>query len=179
VVCSKCNSSDLKKVSLIYAAGTYQSRGGFLGCLIGSGLLFGRYRETSQSRLAASLRPPRKAPCVSPIIFWLVGCFPVLSLIANEIRAPLKGTVAIAYFLLLPVCCLAALFYNVLVRVCVLRRRLPKHHEHGAPGLQTERHGGATIRDRKRHRLRRTSFGAPQSWRFASYPECRTNRPVA
>jgi len=37
MVCPNCNSTDLKKLSLIYAAGVYESRGSLLGALVGSG----------------------------------------------------------------------------------------------------------------------------------------------
>ena len=123
MVCTNCNSTDMKKVSLIYAAGTYQSRGGFLGFLLGTsnGLLLGRYRETSESRLAASLRPPRKAPYLSPIILWFFGFFPALSLIVNKIHGPVKGVLSLAHFLLLPACILASLLYNFVIRPGKLR----------------------------------------------------------
>ena len=108
----------MKKVSLIYAAGTLRSRGGFLGFLLGGGdgVLLGQYRGTTRSRLAASLRPPRKAPYGGPILLWFLGYFPVLSLIVNKIHSPAKGILALGYFALLPTCILAALFYNILVR---------------------------------------------------------------
>jgi hypothetical protein len=64
MVCPNCNSSNLKRVSLIHAAGVYESRGRFRGLLFGGtdGALFGRYRGTSQSRLSALSNPPARAP---------------------------------------------------------------------------------------------------------------------
>src|SRR5260370_27525836 len=62
MVCPNCNSTDLKKMSLIYAAGVHESRGRILGFFVGSGdgLLFGRYRGTNQNRLSKMVGPPRK-----------------------------------------------------------------------------------------------------------------------
>ena len=37
VICPRCNSTDLKKVSLIYAAGVCESRGRMGGLLFGNG----------------------------------------------------------------------------------------------------------------------------------------------
>ena len=84
MACFKCNSTGLKKVSLIYAEGTREIRGWLSGLILGlgpmvSGQLFGRFGGTGQNRLSASLSPPRKMPLVDPIILWLLGFFAVMA----------------------------------------------------------------------------------------------------
>lgn len=118
VVCPKCNSNDLKRVALVYAAGTCKSRGRLSGLIVGdsNGLLFGRHRGTSQSQLSAVLRPPRKAPFLSPVILWLVGFFFLTGFDARGKLAWLMGALTAGYILLFPACCLVPLFYNLVVR---------------------------------------------------------------
>ena len=81
MVCPNCRSSDLKKASLLHAAGFYQSRGRIGGFFLGNraGLPFGRYRGTSQSRLSAMAGPPGKLPYLTPVIIWLAGFFVVMA----------------------------------------------------------------------------------------------------
>jgi hypothetical protein len=85
MLCPSCNSSDLKKVSLIHAAGSHESRGRISGLLVGSsdGFLIGRYRGSSQNRLSTMLAPPTKAPYVLPVILWLVGFFIVIPALSS------------------------------------------------------------------------------------------------
>jgi hypothetical protein len=118
MVCPNCNSSDVKRVSLIHAAGVYESRGRIRGLVSGSGdgFLFGSYRGTSQSRLSKAMNPPRKLPYVAPVILWLVGLFPTMASVARAKLSPLTGLISVAYVLALPVYFLVALFYNWLVR---------------------------------------------------------------
>jgi hypothetical protein len=101
LVCPNCNSSDLKRVLLIHAACVYESRGRILGFFGGSGdgLLFGRYKGTSQSRLSKGVNPPRKLPYVAPIILWLVGLFPTMASVARAKPFPLTGLISVAYVL--------------------------------------------------------------------------------
>jgi len=80
MVCPNCNSTDLKKLSLIHAAGVYESRGRIVGLTgSGDGVLLGKYRGASQSRLSKLTSPPRKAPYVSPFVLWLLGFFVVMA----------------------------------------------------------------------------------------------------
>jgi hypothetical protein len=61
VFCPSCNSSDLRKASLIHAAGVYESQGQVRGLFFGD-LFFGRYKGTNQSRLSKLVGPPAKFP---------------------------------------------------------------------------------------------------------------------
>src|SRR4029077_15953168 len=103
MICPNCNSTELKRVSLIHAAGVYESRGRFRGFLFGGtdGALFGRYRGTSQSRLSALSNPPRKAPYVAPIILWLVGFFILMSFDARAKLSWEMAALSVAYILAL------------------------------------------------------------------------------
>jgi len=118
MVCPKCNSTDLKKLSLIHAAGVYESRGSLVGALIGSGdgLLFGRYSGKSQSRLSKIAVPPRKMPFAAPIVLWLLGFFILMAFDARGKLSWITGELSIAYPILLPAYLLGAFLYNLLVR---------------------------------------------------------------
>jgi hypothetical protein len=116
MVCPNCSSSDLRKVSLVHSAGVYESRGSFLGLLLGSGALFGRYRGTSQSRLSASLNPPIKLPYVAPIVLWLIGFFILMSFDAQGKLSRAMAVLSVAYVLLLPAYLLGSLTYNLFIR---------------------------------------------------------------
>jgi hypothetical protein len=71
----------LKKISLIYAAGVYKSRGRIGGLLFGNGDAFfvGKYRGANQSLLSKMAAPPRKAPYIAPVALWLMGFFIVMA----------------------------------------------------------------------------------------------------
>ena len=102
---------------MVHAAGIYESRGRFLGLTLGSvGLLFGRYRGTSQNRLSASVNPPQKLPYVAPIILWLIGFFILMSFNAQGKLSWVMAVLSVVYFLLLPACLLGSLVYNLFVR---------------------------------------------------------------
>jgi len=117
VLCPNCNSSDLKKVSLIYAAGVYESRGRITGFFVGNsdGLLLGKYRGKNQSRLSTMVNPPRKLPYAAPIIFWLVGFFPVMAFVGLGKLSLTTGLLGVTYVLLLHVLPAGALVYNFFV----------------------------------------------------------------
>src|SRR6266542_3090991 len=104
MVCLSCNSTDLKRVSLIHAAGVYKSRGRFRGFLFGStdGEIFGRCRGTSQSRLSALSNPPGRAPYVGPIILWLIGFFILMSFDARGKLSWGMAALSVAYILAFP-----------------------------------------------------------------------------
>jgi hypothetical protein len=118
VFCPTCNSSDLRAVPLIHAAGVYESRGRFGGLLPGGGegLFFGRYRGTNQNRLSGMLRPPTRWPFISPVILWLAGFFVAMAFAADGKLPWIAGLVSVAYVFFLPAYLLAALFYNFVLR---------------------------------------------------------------
>ena len=118
MVCPNCSSTDLRKVSLVHAAGINESRGWFLGLLLGGadGALLGRYRGTSQSHLSRLLNPPRKLPYFGPIVLWLFGFFILMSFDAQGKLSWAMAVFSVAYVLLLPACLLGALIYNFFVR---------------------------------------------------------------
>jgi hypothetical protein len=107
-----------KRLSLIHAAGTYESRGRLGGLFLGNGdgLFFGRYRGTNQSRLSKIVGPPTKAPFGTPIILWLIGFFLLVALDGRGRLSWLVGMLSVAYVLALPVYLLGALFYNIFLR---------------------------------------------------------------
>jgi hypothetical protein len=114
MICPSCNSSDMKRVSLIHAAGLYQSRGRIRGFLLGNsdGLVFGRYRGTNQSRLSHLVRPPAKFPYVAPAILWLVGFFPLMAFVGRGKLSFVVGLLSVGYVLLLPALVVSAFVYN-------------------------------------------------------------------
>ncbi len=122
MVCPNCNSSDVKRVSLIHAAGMYELRGRIsrpdLGIPCGEcdGLLFGRYKGTSQSRLSKAVSPPTKLPYAAPAIPWLLGFFILMAFAGRGKLSWMIGIVSVGGVLLLPVYLFAALFYNFFVR---------------------------------------------------------------
>jgi len=118
MVCPNCSSTDFKKTSLVYAAGIHESRGWFLGLLLGGadGALLGRYRGTSQSRLSRLLNPPRRLPYVAPIVLWLIGFFILMSFDAQGKLSWVMAVLSVAYVLLLPAYLLGSLIYNLFIR---------------------------------------------------------------
>jgi len=117
MVCPNCHSSDLKKLPLVHAAGLYESRGGIRGFFLGNtdGLLFGKYRGSSQSRLSAMVDPPVKLPYATPVILWLLGFFPLMAFVGRgKLSWPL-GLLAAAYLLLFPALPIGVFVYNLFV----------------------------------------------------------------
>jgi hypothetical protein len=115
MTCPKCHSSDLKKISLIYADGVHKSRGRFVGWFLGAGVGLGRYRGATQSRLSAMLRPPRKFPYGLPIVLWFLGFFPLMALIGRGKLSWTMGLIATVYVFLLPAIPVGAFAYNFFV----------------------------------------------------------------
>ena len=117
VKCPNCHSSDVKRVSLIHAAGLYESRGRVRGWFGGAidGILLGSYKGTNQSRLSKMIRPPGKFPHASPAILWLVGFFPLMAFVGRGKLSFAMGLVSVAYVLLLPALIVSAFVYNLLV----------------------------------------------------------------
>lgn len=115
--CPSCNSTDLKRVSLIHAAGVYESRGSILGAFIGSGdgLLFGRYRGKSQSRLSKTVAPPKKMPYAVPTVLWLLGFFVVMAFVSRGKLTTPMTIAAVAYMFLLPALLIGTLAYNLFI----------------------------------------------------------------
>jgi hypothetical protein len=118
MICPNCNSSDLKRVSLIHASGVYKSRGRFRGFLLGNSdaVHFGKYRGTSQSRLSAMVSPPRKGRYVAPTVLWLLGFFMLIAFDGRGKLSTLMAFISVAYVFLLPAYLLAALSYNLFIR---------------------------------------------------------------
>jgi len=126
MICPSCNSTDLKKLSLIYAAGTYESHGQLHGLFLGSigGLWVGRYRGTNQSSLSKMVAPPMKLPYASPTILWVVAFFILMALFGRGRLSTLMALVSLGYIFALPAYFLGALLYNF-----ILRRRKYKKWE--------------------------------------------------
>jgi len=105
MLCPNCNSTALRRVSLIHAAGVYESRGRFRGLLFGSidGALFGQYRGTSQNRLSALSNPPANA------------LYALMSLDARENLSAPMAVLSVAY-VFFPGYLLAVLSYNLTIR---------------------------------------------------------------
>jgi hypothetical protein len=116
MLCPNCNSNDLKRMSLIHAAGSYESRGRIRGLLLGGDepFLLWRYQGTSQSRLSKMLAPPTKAPYTAPVILWLIGLFIVMAFAGRGKLSWMMGAISAAYFLLLPAYLLASVFLQLL-----------------------------------------------------------------
>ncbi len=124
MICPSCQSSDVKKVSLVHATGLYESRARIAGWFLGGadGLLIGRYRGASQSRLSKMVGPPMRLPYVSPVILWLVGFFLVMAFAGRGRLSWMTAFLCVAYIFLLPAYLLGATFYNLLVRPRKYRR---------------------------------------------------------
>jgi hypothetical protein len=116
--CPHCNSTDLQKASLIYAAGVYQTRGRMGGLLLGNGDAFfvGKYKGANQSLLSKMVAPPRKAPYVAPVVLWLIGFFIVMAFAGRGKLSWMMGALSVGYLLVLPAYLLAALLYNFFPR---------------------------------------------------------------
>jgi hypothetical protein len=118
MVCPNCNSTHLGKLSLIYAAGVYESRGRIGGLFLGGGddLLFGKHSGTSQSRLSRLVGPPRKAPYTAPVILWLLCFFIVMAFAGRgKLSALLAIVSAVGYVFLLPALLIGTFIYNFVV----------------------------------------------------------------
>jgi|SRR5579864_9195099 len=78
VVCPSCSSNDLKKLSLIYMAGTYATKGRSRGIVFsgeGVGAYTARYRSTHESKLSRLAAPPKRMPVIKPLVYGVVGVF--------------------------------------------------------------------------------------------------------
>lgn len=113
MVCPNCNSTDLRKLSLIYAAGVYESRGR-IGLFLrgGDDLLFGKYSGTSQSRQSKLVGPPRKAPYTAPVILWLLCFFIVMAFAGRGKLSALMAIASVGYVFLLPALLIGTFIYN-------------------------------------------------------------------
>jgi hypothetical protein len=102
MVCPSGNSANLKKLSLIHAAGTYESRGRVGGPVLGSrdGLLFGKYLGTHLSQLSKMAGPPKTAPCGTPIALWLIGLFMLMSTAGSGRIASIIGLLLVMFYVL-------------------------------------------------------------------------------
>jgi hypothetical protein len=125
----------LKRISLVHAAGVYESRGRIRGALFGTGdgFLLGKYRGKSQSHLSKRLDPPKKLPYAAPIVLWLAALFPTMAFVGSTKLSLATGSISVAYVLALPVYLLVALLYNGLVR--------PKKHKNWEGKFMCQRCG--------------------------------------
>jgi hypothetical protein len=145
VIYPNCNSNDLKKVSLIHAAGVYESRGRWGGLFLGSshGTFFARYRGTNQSRLSAIAAPPMSLPYASPAILWFIGFFILMAFAGRGKLSTLLAFVSVVYIFLLPATCRAVLqFRRSPLQVRQMAKPIPLptlRNHHGAPGRSAQR----------------------------------------
>ena len=123
MVCPNCGSDVIRRLPLIHPAGTYKSRGRFFGFAFGSvgGLLFARYRGTSQILVSALSNPPRKLPYASPALLRLIGFFILMSFMLMSFDAQgrisqIVDVLSVVYAFLLPIYLLGTLFYSLFVR---------------------------------------------------------------
>lgn len=78
MVCPSCSSNDLKKLSLIYIAGSYETTGRSRGIVFngeGVGAYRARHRSIHESKLSRLAAPPKKMPFLKPLIYGVVGMF--------------------------------------------------------------------------------------------------------
>jgi hypothetical protein len=117
MVCQNCNSSDLKRVSLIYAQGLFKSRGRLHGLFLGNrdGLHFGRYRGTSHNHLSMMLRPPTKGRYVTPTILWLLRFFLVIAFASRGTLTTPMAIASVTYLFLLPAGLVGIFVHNLYV----------------------------------------------------------------
>jgi hypothetical protein len=107
----------MKKLSLIYAAGMYESRGEIGGLFLGSGdsLLLGKYRGTSESQLSKMVGPPRKVRYVVPVNLWLTGFFVVMAFAGRGKLSSVTGFLSTVYVLLFPGYIVAGLLHSFFI----------------------------------------------------------------
>jgi hypothetical protein len=115
MVCPSCLSNDLKKLSLIYMAGSYERKGRSRGIVFsaeGVGAYRARNRSTHESKLSKVAAPPKKWAIVKPLLYGVVGAFCL-------VLVPLKGQ---AWNLLFAVCCVAVVVYLLAALLHNMRR---------------------------------------------------------
>lgn len=122
MVCPSCSSNDLRKLSLIYLAGTYDAKGTSRGIIFGpTGLnaYRGRHRSTQQTKLSKSLEPPRKRRLLKPLLYGVVGafCLPFV-----RISHQAWNTLFIGYCAVVVLYLAGALLYNLVRFPEALRR---------------------------------------------------------
>ncbi len=89
--CRSCGSSDFKKLSFVYLAGTRDIQSTMVG--FGRGLFVGKNRGTSQSRLSQLATPPRPRSYGGVVAAWvLVGMFGLMfwTITFTALRAPVN-----------------------------------------------------------------------------------------
>jgi hypothetical protein len=123
MICPNCNSTNLKSLALIHAAGLYQSSGRTWGLLfgVGDGLYFGSYKGSSQSLLSKVAAPPRKGLYAGPTILWLMGFFVVMAFAGRGKLSTPMALFSVAYVLTLPTLLIGTFVYNFFVRPRKLR----------------------------------------------------------
>lgn len=122
MVCPSCSSTDLKKLSFVYASGTYDGKGLNRGLVLsadGPGVHIGRSRGTYQSKLSQIAAPPKKRSFVKAILFWLAGMVVVAILSRNLLHSlprnqarELDNLAGLVYLLILPILLVWIFWYN-------------------------------------------------------------------
>ena len=117
MVCPHCNSNDVRKLSLIYASGTFETKGQMHGSSYGgrSGFYFGRFRRQTQSRLSAAASPPRKGRYTPLALLWLIGFFIVMAFAGRGRISTTMALFSVSYVLLLPGLVIGMFVYNLVV----------------------------------------------------------------
>lgn len=120
----QCHSADLRRLPMVYAAGSYEFRGRLRAFFFGGAntLQFGTYTGKCESRLSQSVRPPGKLPFVRPVCLWIMGFFILMAFLGSGRLSFPMGILGGFYLLLLPSYLLGSLFYNVFVRPWKYRR---------------------------------------------------------
>lgn len=113
MVCPSCSSNDLKKLSLIYMAGTYDSSGVSRGVVLsgsGLGVFRGRRRSKHESKLSKLAAPPKKWLLLKPLLYGIAGVlvFPLVRVSRHAWDALFLGYCAAVILYLA-----GAFFYNV------------------------------------------------------------------
>ena len=102
---------------MVHAGGTFESRGGFLGLILGNSnnLHFGRFSGTSQSLLAMRVGPPRKGRYTVSVVLWLVGFFIVMAFAGRARISMSMALFSVSYLLLLPGLLVGTTAYNLIL----------------------------------------------------------------
>src|SRR5260370_10319238 len=117
MVCTYCNSNDVRKLSLIYAWGTFEPKGQMHGSSYGgrSGFYFGRFQKQTQTRLSAAASPPRKGRSIPLAVLWLIGFFIVIASAGRRRISTTMALFSVSYVLLLPGLVIGMFVYHLAV----------------------------------------------------------------
>src|SRR5215468_4811573 len=112
MICPSCSSNDLKKLSVIYMGGTYDSTGVSRGVVLsegGLGVFRSRRRTRHQSKLSRLAAPPQKRRLLRPLLYGIAGflVFPLVRVSRHAWDALFIGYCALVVLYLA-----GALLYN-------------------------------------------------------------------